>query len=151
MGFIAGQRLSGAQQDHYVQQVSAAATGTLSPVSATAPGSAQDCTGATVTFTIYGASAFVFVTGVFDMSKTAAAMQGYGLLNVDGTVQTPVALYSDASNTISDRCTVSQTWIVSLTAGSHTLKLQSYRTGGAGTFAVNATHTTINVLIVDKP
>lgn len=116
----------------------------------TVGGPVNDITGCTVTFTTVNANAFYICWGVFDFSKTANAITGFGVLDVDGVDQSGLGIFSDGTNTIADRASVAQTWVGNLAAGSHTLKLQCFRTGGLGTMNANATHTTITVLVVDK-
>jgi hypothetical protein len=126
--------------------INKAATATL-----TLTTSLADIAGCTTTFSVTGAHAFALVVGAFDMSKTAVAAAAVGVLVVDGSVQAAQAQFSDFSNTISDRTTVSETWIVPLAAGSRTLKLQASRTPGSGTVNANITNTTMSVLVVDLP
>lgn len=119
------------------------ATGT--PV---AVGAEADVAGCSVTCTTTGNNAFALVIGVFDFSKSATTGIGEGFCNVDGTDQATLAVLSDGANTISDRMTVSQVWAVSLTAGSHTIKLRAAK-AGAATINIQP-HTTITVILVDN-
>ncbi|MGZ4587271.1 MAG: hypothetical protein ACXVX9_05670 [Mycobacteriaceae bacterium] len=108
------------------------ATGSL-----TLTGTAQDIPGATVTFTPTVAGKLL-VIGTFDFSCTVAGEILAGYLNVDGTALTQDALMAGSIN----RLTVTRHWTVSLTAASHTIKLQASRLSGTGTtHSTNATHT----------
>jgi hypothetical protein len=107
------------------------ATGNL-----TLTGAAQDIPGATITLTPTVPGKLV-VTGTFDFSCTVAGEILGGYLNVDGTALTQGALMAGSIN----RLAVTRHWTVSLTAASHTIKLQAYRLSGAGTtHSVNSTH-----------
>lgn len=113
--------------------------------------SLADVANCTTTFSVTGAHAFAFVVGAFDLSKTAVAAAAVGALVVDGVTQPAQANFSDNSNTVSERGTVAQTWVVALAAGSHTLKLQSSRTPGTGTVVCNSGNTSFSVLVIDLP
>jgi hypothetical protein len=109
---------------------------TASLVATTTP---TDITGCTVTFTP-DVQERVIVTGVFDVdisvASTAAAV---GNLVVDGVTQTESAIFRQ--NTAAGRATVTQKWIVALTAASHTLKLQGSKSAALGTIQFNLDHT----------
>ncbi|MGZ4542076.1 MAG: hypothetical protein ACXVXI_02895, partial [Mycobacteriaceae bacterium] len=103
----------------------------------TLTGSAQDVPGATITLTptVPGK---LLVVGTFDFSCTVAGEILSGNLNVDGTAQTQAALMAGSIN----RLAVTRHWTVSLTAASHTIKLQASRLSGTGTtHSVNSIHT----------
>jgi hypothetical protein len=107
-----------------------------------------DITGATLTFSTVRPNAQFMCTGSFYFSANAAnTAQAFGKLSVDGTVQTSFAGFT-GSNTALDRSNGSQTWIGTLaSAGSHTLKLRGVLAGTG--VNVNATHTTITVMVFE--
>ena len=89
-------------------------------------GTLADVPGATLTFTAPSAG-FAIVTIVADL-EGSAGNTAFCKLVVDGTAQTEAALLFGVG-----RETVSQTYRVSLTAASHTLKLQANQSGGYNT------------------
>jgi hypothetical protein len=107
------------------------ATGNL-----TLTGTAQDVPGATITLTPTVPGKLV-VIGTFDFSVAVSGEILGGYLNVDGAALTQAALLSGPEN----RAAVTRQWTVSLTAASHTIKLQAYRVSGTSTaHLVNSTH-----------
>jgi hypothetical protein len=117
-----------------------AATGNL-----TLTTSAQDVPGATVTFTP-DVACFALVTTIFDfsLSNVGSSLIVFGTLVVDGAAQSPVAIaqadLSGIQGTAGFRHTVSQVHKVTLSAASHTLKLQAFKFGTA-TAVANQPHT----------
>lgn len=133
----AGSAVTGATTDYYL----VGAVPTMGQVNASAlltlTGTPTDIVGATATITPSVAGK-LFVHGTFDFSVgTAGEMLG-GSLNVDGTNQTAQVLLAGSVS----RATISRSWTVSLTSGSHTIKLQANRVTGTGaTHSINQTHT----------
>ena len=105
-----------------------------------------DITGVTSTFTPSVVStAIVWV--VID-SQTDTADDSYaGHLDVDGSDETAVVRIRLTGAT--DRKTMSQMWMVALTAASHTIKLQGSRIAGSGTQTVFADHTRMMIFLID--
>lgn len=122
-----------------------AASGTL-----TLTTSEQDVPGATWTFQTVGANAIVVVIGVYDFDCTSAlaATFAMGRLSVDGVTQTTEAHGSTAA---AIRNTCAQLWPVSVSAGTHTVKLRALKNNATPVIAVDATHTTMAVLVFDQP
>lgn len=116
-------------------------------VNTTINGAATDITGATVTFTPTVAS-YMLVTASFDIAANTAGDVYLGSLVVDGVAQSALATFDAASN--SDRKTVMQTWRVSLTVASHTIKLQGTRNSGSGSATYNADHTRFTYLLFSQ-
>lgn len=88
----------------------------------------------------------VLVMVTFDFNVTGAGVGVcVGKLYVDGVAQSAQALYGPATT---GRSTVSQTYAVSLAAGSHTLELRASKTINAGTAAATTQHTTLSILEV---
>ncbi len=110
-------------------------------------GVATDITGATVTFTPSAAS-YMMVTASFDISVGTAGELFLGYLTVDGSQQSAVATFFAAAN--NDRKTVIQTWRVSLSVASHTIKLQGIRNSGAGSATYNADHTRFTYILFNQ-
>ena len=106
-----------------------------------------DITGATVTFSTVKANAKYLVIASFYMSSVVGGTAvAAGKLNVDGSNQPAFANYTGVST--NERANVAQSWSGTLAAaGSHTLKLRGVLSAGTGV-TVNATHTTINVLVL---
>jgi hypothetical protein len=113
----------------------AVGTGTYTALTATL----QDVPSCTVTFTPATAG-FAIVTINCDL-EGAASQFCYGKLVVDGTAQ------SESAQTVgAGRTTTSQTYRVSLTAASHTLKVQAAQSGG--TQAIYHTNTTLTYTFI---
>lgn len=114
-----------------------------------------DVSGCSVTFTTYRPNVQVLINGTFDFSTASGTnfqMEGHAL--VDGTdlsVTTGVlAIWRNVPTGLAaELCT--QTWPVATlaSAGSHTIKLQARKTGGSVTQNVNATHTTLSVIVFE--
>jgi len=113
--------------------------------------SVQDVAGCTITFSVSGAHAFAAVSAAFDFQPTisSAGINAVGYLTVDGSSRSQQAIWTD--NGANSRQTTPQSWLVALSAGSHTLKLQANKTGAAGTHVANSPHTNMTVLVVDLP
>lgn len=112
--------------------------------SLTLTGSAQDVPGMTVTFTP-SVAGVALVTCTFDFSGAVDGEILQGVLVVDGATRSETALFSGAA-----RITVSNTWMISLTAGvSHTLKAQALRVSGSNAgHGVNATHSGLAYMFI---
>lgn len=89
----------------------------------------QDVAGCTVTFTPTVAS-YALVIGTFDFD-IGAGNTAYGTLDVDGSDETSFAILEGEA-----RGTVTQMWLVTLTAAEHTLKLQAKSNSGGGTCGI---------------
>lgn len=99
---------------------------------------ATDIAGATITYTPPVAEV-VFVTGVFDFNVTTVANTiAIGYLLVDGSAQTATAAFKVDGGTVA-RGTVTQTWVISLSAAAHTLKLQAAKSASGGGFQASGT------------
>lgn len=87
------------------------------------------------------------VDGVFDLECTGGGAAGdiaQGFLSVDAADRTGAAIFQlDAAT---GRLTLSQTWLVAVTAASHTFKLRVKRITGAGTWNCHGLHTRMRVL-----
>ena len=116
-----------------------------------------DLAGASITVTPAVTTTYV-IWGVFDVNGNGSAVVVFdpdgtddavdvyaGALNVDGTREAEFAVFAPAHP--DQRATVTQCWVVVLTAGSHTLKLQGQRTSGTGSAQFDA-YTTITALAV---
>jgi len=69
---------------------------------------------------------------VFDMSIPATAYDGNGQLNIDGAPIGGSAFMLGEGSGDNHRMNVSQVYMVDLSAGTHTLKLQAKITTGSG-------------------
>jgi hypothetical protein len=109
----------------------------------------QDVAGCTLTFTLAGAHGFALVVGTFDFQPTAtsAGNIAIGALMADAATQSQQVIWSD--NGANSRGTLSQSWVVPLAAGSHTLKLRASKVASGGTHVANSSHTNLSVLVVD--
>ena len=67
-------------------------------------------------------------------------------MDVDGSNETAVVRFRGTGTT--DRKTLTQIWMVNLTAASHTLKLQGARAAGTGAMTVFANHTRMMIYLV---
>jgi hypothetical protein len=111
---------------------------------------ATDIPGATLTFTTTVPNATAIVDAAFDFSKTAHALAASGALLVDGVMQTAGCQFSDAANVISERMTLGQTWrVVLASAGSHTCKLQAWKSAAVGVLNANNPNTKIRVQVFE--
>lgn len=112
----------------------------------------QDVAGCSTTVAVVGANALAIVIGTFDgnVSVSSAGILMQGKCALDGTAQSAVALLKD--NGANTRATVAQTWTLPLVTGSHIIKLQASKSGGAGgTHVFQSVHTNMTVLVVDLP
>lgn len=115
-----------------------------------------DVTGCTLTFTTLLPNAKYLCIGSFYFSATGSAANtnaSTGKLSVDGSVQSAFANFTSSSfPSTPDRTNSAQTWTGTLaSAGSHTLKLRAVVPvvpSNSGV-RVNATHTTITVLVFE--
>lgn len=107
----------------------------------------QDIAGTSQSITVTRGHAVAMVVATFDVNPTVTTSNNVmiGILNVDGVGQTTETHCDDRIS----RATVSQTYRVSLAAGTHTLKLQAK--AASGTFLVNPPHTTMLVTVLDLP
>lgn len=108
-------------------------------------GSDTDITGATATFTPAIAS-YAIVLGVFDFKTNSTANDLFsGLLDVDGSNQSAIATWKVPTS--GGQGTIPQLWLVSLSAVSHTLKLQALRVSGSGSSVVAATNSHLTIFL----
>lgn len=107
-----------------------------------------DITGATVTFSTLKANAQYMCIGSFYFSMIAASTGlALGKLNIDGTNQGSFVNFTGLSST-PERHNLAQCWSGTLAAaGSHTFKLRGVGSAAVAAQRVNATHTTITVLV----
>lgn len=98
--------------------------------------SSFDITGATSTFTPAIAS-YAMVRGYVDLRAATTANDVFAInLDVDGVNQTPVISFGVPTS--GGRFSLSQEWLISLSAVSHTLKLEGTRVSGTGSVIVEA-------------
>lgn len=104
-----------------------------------------DITGATVTFDC-PSDRDVIVTAAFDVNCTAftSTTAFSGALIVDGSAATGVAVLTITAN--GQRATIANTWKVTLTAGSHTLKLQGRVSAATLTATVTANNSGLTIV-----
>lgn len=109
-------------------------------------GTYSDITGCTTTFTPDIAS-YAMVWAYVDFRAASAANDVFQVdLDVDASNQTPAIFYGVPTS--AGRFTLSQFWLISLTAASHTLKLEGKRTSGTGTAVVEADSTRLVVQLI---
>lgn len=110
----------------------------------TTPG---DITGATVTFTPEVACTAI-ITVISDLSSSTAGDIGLVSLDVDGTDETQTTLFS--APVAGYRATVSQVFVVNLTAAQHTIKLQLSRAVGSGTVTAYTPNTRFYYFLISQ-
>jgi hypothetical protein len=138
------QAVAGQDAPSRIKVATAAASAPLTVTTAV-----QSVTGATVNVTVTGQNAFGLVLAVFDLTNTLATASFRGLVYIDGAEQdTPAVKWGDGA---ADRATYSQFFPVNLPAGAHTINLRAVKDLNTGTFTVNATNTTLTLLVVDLP
>lgn len=126
--------------------LSAAATATMDLTT-----TEVDITGATITFTTLKANARFMCTGSFYFASIGVANSGVasGKLSVDGANQPAFANFTGDVATPA-RQNLAQTWIGTLAAaGSHTLKLRGVGASATAAHRINATSTTITVMVFE--
>lgn len=102
-----------------------------------------DIPGVTYTATPSRAETWV-VIGVIDFDASVAGTNvGVGQIVMDTTTQS--SLITSTGKTV-QRSTVSQVWVLSISAAAHTVKLQASKTVNDGTHVANQTHSTLTVL-----
>lgn len=109
----------------------------------------QDIPGCTVTFSPATASN-VLVWGVFAANGNSAVTAGdlmQGALVVDGTAQGSSATF--VFSTITARATVTQVWLIALSAASHTIKLQAQNINHS-TGLIDTVHTSMTYLVLSQ-
>lgn len=105
--------------------------------------SAQDLTGASVTFTTFGTNRQVSVTITVDADSSGISDIGIATCVVDG-----VALTGELHWGPTGRASYTRTWQTTLaTAASHTIKIQGRRTGATNSFTTYSSHTNIKVTV----
>lgn len=109
-------------------------------------GTPADITGATVTFTVLVAS-YLWVMASFDIDPATINNIFVGYLNVDGANQTQQVV-KGAPTAGNNRAVCAQSWLISLAAGSHTIKLQGSRASGAGSATFAKPHTGFTYMLV---
>jgi hypothetical protein len=123
---IGANKVGIAEIDNTAVQVGGAVGGSVALTT-----SEQDVPTSSISITPTVASTLI-ATAFFEFSLSGTgtvAMNAYGVLDVDGSNQTPKARFSYGDNdagTHSIRDTVGMSCVVSLSAAAHTLKLQSY-------------------------
>lgn len=108
--------------------------------------SATDITGATVTFTVTNTSITVLIVASWDVQTTAftSSTAFAGQVYVDGGALTGAAIWSPTAN--SQRVTISNSWVTTLAAGSHTLKLTGKLSAANLTIVAAADNTGMSIL-----
>lgn len=106
----------------------------------TAVGVTVDLPGASITLSVAAANTPVMVTGVIE-SGIGSGNFVAGYLSVNGTIQNKEIRGGDVV-----RASASQTWAITLGAGTHVLKLRAG--ASAGTCTVYQTHTNITALVL---
>lgn len=142
--FTAGQRILAANMPApYTLSQSASADTTINSTTLT------DLTGASITITTRTSAATVYITGDFDMQvSTTGTAICTGHCIVDGTDQSAQA--TGSLTTTSQRCTVTQSWAVTLSgSGSHTIKLQGMLSAASGSMNIRSTHTKLSIVVFD--
>lgn len=133
----------------------AAASSTLTPLT----GSYQDVPGATVTFSPAVASvAFVTAVVYYAFSTASSTIDQVALtrLVVDGVAQSALAVgaveakFDNTGPSPNVGFTATQTWPITLTAASHTLKLQSSSSSLNGTTTVQSGYTTLSYILFSQ-
>lgn len=130
--------------------------GLLSVVQETANASADlsltstitDITGATVTLAAQTDSAFFLAWATFDMDKTstsASAVFAEGILDVDGDDQAGEVLAKVNLAAVA-RMSVARSWSGTLSAGSHTWKLQG-QAATSDIWVCRSVHTCLTVIV----
>lgn len=111
-----------------------------------------DITGATYTFTTRRDNARAHVVWMvdFDPNNTTAAIYVV-FINVDGVdVTNPQAVFVNNTSVDNRAAGLPQQVTVTLpTAGSHTIKLRGQRASGSGSVDINATHTTMSIVVTE--
>lgn len=137
----AGQKITAAMLGQLGNNTTQKAGAAQTTSTINAGSSAADLTGTSLTFSVAYACT-IEINAVFDVNFTNNVDIGsggptfIGTCVVDGSTQSGEAHYNGS------RATIDQEWIVSLTAGSHTIKLQGARTGSpTGSIQTIATHT----------
>jgi hypothetical protein len=113
-------------------------------------GAEADIPGATVTFTVVNASVQVLVIGSIQFRCTAFTSAGEckGYLTVDGVDQAAnISASFSAANQWSQGA---NSWVVTLAAGSHTLKLRAAKMNGTQTVTNGYPHDVISVFVNDR-
>lgn len=142
MTFAAGQKVTAVSLN----------TGVVSAYSATAsialtnPGSTPlALTGGSVNVVVTGSNATVQIITTFDMAATSATTM-VGHLHWNGVDQLAQAIF--VSTATGQRATVGQSYaFTGLTAGTYVAALFA---GSSGNGTINATHTGMNILLVDR-
>lgn len=127
-----------------VQAYRGACSASMNPSNATI----SQVTGASVTFTTTGLHGFALIWSVFDIDNPTAATTFIGYTYIDGAIN-DAQVIKDCTTV--DRSTLMQVIPTPLPAGTHTIDLRASKTAAAGTLVVQATHTTVTVLVVDLP
>lgn len=106
-----------------------------------------DITGATVTFTP-NVACYALITMVADLSSSVAGDIATVDLKVDGSAQTPQCIFTAPSSGY--RATVAQTYLITLTAASHTIKMTLNRASGTGTVTAQISQTGFTYLLLSQ-
>lgn len=125
----------------YLDRPSADYTLTSSPV---------DVTGWTQTIDVRTAQAYVLVFGKMEIRQTASCGAATGTLVVDGSNQSGAMVVRDASTSPDVFMDATQFWLLTLSAGTHTLKVQASASGGTpGNGTVNAANSGLLIVVLD--
>jgi hypothetical protein len=125
----------------------ALAAGLVSCTGATNTTGTADITGATVTFTP-NVACYAIVNMTADLSSSVAGDIIIANLVVDGAAQSQTCLFT--APIAGYRATVSQVFLVTLTAASHTIKMQVGRASGTGTVTAQITHTNFTYVLISQ-
>lgn len=141
MTFTAGQKISTADLDT-IGSVSFQFIGAAANTHQAVTAGAADIAGTSLTFTTQYANTRVAIWAVYDPDSTGVTSVFVGTCLVDGATQSGEA----HSSTL--RVTCAMMWIATLAAaGSHTIKLQSAKSGGTDTINTNQVHTKWHALV----
>lgn len=146
MAWLAGEKIT-ADRLNQPQPLFQLASGDLTiPQNATTP---TDIPGATITFTTLRADAAARVRAAFDWNLTATGTGFcYGVLVVDGVVQTGPAIFTAQS--VETRFSGYQQWNLILpTAGSHTIKIGGRKDSSTGTAFFRGAATSLSIDLFD--
>jgi len=106
--------------------------------------------GAGFSFDILGNAASIELTWTFDFVVTAIGFgAAVGSCNLDGGNVGVQAIYQD-NGQANQRITVTQTIVVPVAAGPHSLQLSGFKTLAGGAVSCNAVQTGLSALILDK-
>lgn len=138
MVLVPGQKLTAAALNNITWQVK---SGIMTGGDITITTSSVDVPGCSITFTAPVANTLVKVTAVADFVTTNTGDLNYVTCVVDGVTQNNNAKLQGANL----RASVVQIWTPTVSAGSHTIKLQVQKIGTTGVQQLGAGHSRIVV------